>query len=127
TSGMGSILSSAYRFRPIRISDIRGDLSLLGDATLGEEATVMNGVTNPVNLTNDIENLSLNQRFLGTAGATWNLMPNLTYFSELTLSRAYSVSRNWSGPTTDANFFVSTGTMETIDKILFAGNADYRK
>ena len=127
TSGAGSILSSAYRFRPIDLSDIRGDLSILSDATLGEEATVMNDVTNPVNRTNDIENLSLNQRFMGTAGATWNILPNLTYLSELTLSRSYSIAKNWSGPTTDPNFFVSTGKMQTIDQILFAGNADYRK
>lgn len=127
TSGAGSILSSAYRFRPIAIRDIKGDLSVLGDATLGEEATVMNDVTNPVNRTNDIENLDLNQRFLGTAGATWNILPNLTYLSELTLSRSYSVTKNWAGPTTDPNFYVSTGTMETIDRIIFAGNADYRK
>ncbi|WP_262246198.1 SusC/RagA family TonB-linked outer membrane protein [Parapedobacter soli] len=127
TSGAGSILSSAYRFRPIRISDIKGDLSLLTHATLGEEATVMYDVTNPVNRTNDVENLALDQHFLGTTGATWNIVPNLTYFSELTLARSYSIDRNWSGPTTDANFFVATGTMETIDRVLFAGNADYRK
>lgn len=127
TSGAGSILSSAYRFRPIRIEDIKGDLSLLTHATLGEENTVMYDVTNPVNRTNDISNLALNQNFLGTTGMRWNILDNLTYLSELTLSRSYSIEKNWQGATTDPNFYVATGTMETMDKILFAGNADYRK
>ncbi|MBE8722766.1 SusC/RagA family TonB-linked outer membrane protein [Sphingobacterium pedocola] len=126
TSGAGSILSSAYRFRPIAVGDMLGDKSIFSHATLGEEASVMNDVTNPVNRTKDIDNVATEQNFLGTAGARWNILKNLSYFSELTLSRTYNKDRNWSGATTDPNFFVSTGTMETIDRVIFAGNADSR-
>ena len=127
TSGAGSILSSAYRFRPIAISDILGNTDLLAHATLGEEASVMYGVTNPVNRTKDIDNLAFEQNFLGTAGARWNILENLSYFSELTLSRRYTKDRNWQGSTTDPNFFVSSGTMETMDRVIYAGNADSRR
>lgn len=126
TNGAGSILSSSYRFRPISVADILGDKDIFTHATLGEEASVMYDVTNPVNRTKDIDNVEAEQNFLGTAGARWNILKNLSYFSELTLSRNYIKDRRWSGPTTDPNFFVSTGTMETIDRVIFAGNADSR-
>lgn len=126
TSGSGSILSSAYRFRPIAMADILGDKSLFEDATLGEEASVMYDVTNPINRTRDIDNISTEQNFQATTGARWNIMDNLSFFSELTLARTYLKDRNWQGVTTDPNFFVASGTMESIDRVLFAGNADSR-
>jgi len=127
TSGAGSILSSAYRFRPIAVADIKGDLSYLTHSSLGEENTVMYDVTNGVNRTLDNDNSTMDQSLLGTTNLTWNVLNNLTFRTELTLSRSYRTNKNWEGPTIDPNYYIATGTMETIDQLIYAGNADLRK
>src|SRR5690606_32557865 len=127
TSGAGSILSSSYRFRPIAIADIKGDLSYLTHSSLREENTVLYDVTDCSNRTLNNDNLALEQSLLGTAGLNWNILNNLPYRTELTLSRSYTTDKNWEGPTVDPNYYIATGTMETMDKIIYAGNADLRK
>ena len=127
TNGVGSILSSSYRFRPIHIDNILGDLSMMTHSTLGEENSVMYGVTNPVNRTLDIDNFSLGQGATGTLGGRWRVFDNTTISSEVTVSRWYRTIKNWSGSTTNSNYYVATGNMETMDSKVFAGDADYRK
>lgn len=125
TSGYGSSLSGSYRFRPIAKSDIKGDVSFLGDASLGEESFVMDDMYNPVNVIKDRENLTMSQSLRGTAGLNWKLMKGLTYHSELTLTRGNTQIKNWRGPTpasgNEVNYLNSDGTRQ------YAGDADYRK
>jgi TonB-linked SusC/RagA family outer membrane protein len=123
-SGFGSSLSGAYRFRPIATSDIKGDLSYLLDASLGEENYVMDDMFNPVAVIKDHENLTLRQSILGTAGINWSIINGLSYRSELTLSRDYSQTKNWRGPTPFGN---EESYLNGEGKALFAGSADYRK
>jgi TonB-dependent starch-binding outer membrane protein SusC len=125
TSGYGSTLSGSYRFRPIAKSDIKGDLSYLGDPSLGEEMFVMDDMYNPVNIINDRENLTKTQSLRGTAGLNWKIIKGLTYHSELTLSRGYTQIQNWRGPTpangNEVNYLNSDGSH------IYSGDADYRK
>lgn len=127
TSGSGSLLSQSWRFRPIAVRDFKGDLSYMTHSTLGEEFHVMFDVANPVNRIKDVDNLALNQSIRGTAGLNWKIIKGLSYNTELTLTRSYSQTKNWSGPTTNDTYYVSTGTRETIDEVLYAGDADYSK
>ena len=125
TSGYGSSLSGSYRFRPIAKSDIKGDLTFLGDASLGEESYVMDDMYNPVNVIKDRQNLTLTQSLRATSGLTWKILKGLNYHSELTLARNYTQIKNWRGPTpasgNDVNYLNSDGTLQ------YSGDADYRK
>ena len=124
-SGYGSTLSGSYRYRPIAIGDIKGDLSYLDDASLGEEAFVMDDMYNPVAIIKDRENLTLNQSIRGTSGLNWNIVKGLNYHTELTMARNYTQNKIWRGPTpasfNDVNYLNSDGTH------IYAGDADYRK
>jgi len=125
TSGYGSSLSGSYRFRPIAKSDIKGDLSFLGDASLGEESFVMDDMYNPVNVIKDRQNLLLTQSLRATAGLNWKIIKDLNYHSELTLARNYTQNKIWRGPTpasgNEVNYLNSDGTLQ------YSGDADYRK
>ena len=125
TSGYGSALSGSYRFRPIAVSDIKGDQSFLGHASLGEESFVMDDMYNPVSVIKDRENLTTRQSLRATSGLKWNILKGLDYRSELTLARDYTQNKNWRGPTpssfNEENYLNGDGTIK------FAGDADYRK
>jgi len=125
TSGYGSSLSGSYRFRPIAQSDIKGDQSYLGDASLGEESFVMNDMFNPEAVIKDHINTLLTQTIRGTAGLNWKIIKGLNYHTELTLARNYTQNKIWRGPTpassNETNYLNSDGTL------IYAGDADYRK
>lgn len=123
-SGFGSSLSGAYRFRPIALSDIKGDQSYLLDASLGEESFVMDDMFNPVAVIKDHDNLTVNQSLRATAGLVWNIVQGLNYRTELTLGRDYAQNKNWRGPTPFGN---EESYLGGGGKVLFAGDADYRK
>ncbi len=125
TSGFGSSLSGSYRFRPIAKSSIKGDLAFLGDASMGEEQSVMDDMYNPVNVIKDRQNLLSTQTIRSTAGLNWNILKGLNYHTELTLSRNYTQNKIWRGPTpassNEVNYKNSDGTLQ------FSGDADFRK
>ncbi len=124
-SGYGSSVSGSYRFRPIAIEDIKGDLAFLDHSSLGEESFVMDEMYSPVKVINDREDLTMRQSFRGTSGIKWNIVKGLNYRSELTLVRDYTQVKNWRGPTpssfNEVNYLTGDGTPQ------WAGDADYRK
>ncbi len=124
TNGFGSSLSGAYRFRPIAIGDIKGDLSYMDDASLGEEMYVMNDMFNPVAVINDHENVTQKQTLRGTAGVNWNIIKGLTYRTELTMTRDYTRDQDWRGATPFGN---EENYLDGDGNPIYAGNADYRK
>ena len=125
TSGYGSALSGSYRFRPIAMEDIKGDLNILDDSSLGEENFVMEDLYSPFNVIKDRENLTLRQSIRATAGLEWNIIEGLNYRTELTLARDYTTTKNWRGPTpasaNEESYVNSDGTY------IYSGDADYRK
>lgn len=125
TNGYGSALSGSYRFRPIAVEDIKGDLDIFNHSSLGEENFVMEDLYSPVNVIKDRENLSLRQSVRATAGVDWNIIEGLNYRTELTLARDYSQTKNWRGPTpasgNEESYLNGDGTF------IYSGDADYRK
>ena len=127
TSGLGSTLSGAYRFRPIATEDIKGDLDYLTDGTIAnDERFSMWDLYSPYNIINDRENLTYNRKLRGTAGVNWGVVKGLTYRTELTLTRGWKTTKNWEGPT-PSNGNQGTRYLNDDGTIRYAGDADYRK
>ncbi|MCD8167602.1 MAG: SusC/RagA family TonB-linked outer membrane protein [Bacteroides sp.] len=125
SSGYGSSISAAYRFRPIRVEDMKGDRKELNSAAFGEDMYVMNDLYNPVAVIKDHDDQTLKQSLRGTAGVNWNIIKDLNYRTELTLTRDYTQRKIWRGPTlfgaSEKEYFDAEGNPT------FAGDADYRK
>ena len=124
TSGKGSTLSSAWRFRPINTSDIerlgntegfrQGAIAQYGKAWLWD-------MYNPVNLIEDYEPLQNRQHLRGTLSLNWQIIDNLTYHTDFTLRRGWQQNKTWSGAL--YNNYVDEATGEN----LYAGAATLYK
>ncbi|WEA02375.1 SusC/RagA family TonB-linked outer membrane protein [Mucilaginibacter sp. SJ] len=123
TSGSGSILSSAYRFRPIATNHILGNVSAL---------TASNNISqygknalwdsySPVARISDYNPLSLSSNFVGIASLNWVIIKGLTYHTDFSGNGTWTQRKYWSGATYNGYIDDATGNK------LYAGNADYRK
>jgi len=123
TSGSGSILSSAYRFRPIATSDILGDLTALTASNnisqYGKNALWDN--YSAAARAADYDPLSLSSNFVGVASLNWLIIKGLTYHTDFNMNGSWSQRKYWSGAT--YNGFINDAT----GAVLYAGNVDYRK
>lgn len=120
-SNDGVILSTSYRFRPIAISNILGDLDELRAGNMenyGKQSTW--DTYNPYNRINDYEPLHTRQNLRGTASLNWDIIKGLTYHTDLSLSRRWNQSKIWAGAV--YNNYLDDDTGEK----LFAGSVDYR-
>ncbi|GAB3908322.1 SusC/RagA family TonB-linked outer membrane protein [Mucilaginibacter boryungensis] len=122
-SGGGSILSSAYQFRPIATNHILGNLgaitasnniSLFGKNVLSDNYS-------PVARASDYDPLSLSQNLVGLASLNWEIIKGLTYHTDFSGNGAWSQRKYWSGAVYNSYLDDATGNKS------FAGNADYRK
>lgn len=100
TSGMGSVLSSAYRFRPIATSDIEK----YGNTDAFREGAVeaygkqwLWDMYNPYESTKDYEPLVERQSLRSTVSLNWQIIKNLYYHTDFTLSRSWNQNKTWSG------------------------------
>ncbi len=117
-SRSGSILSSAYRFRPIATSDLLGNVSALREGAVeqyGKEA--LWDSYDPYNRVMDYEPLVNSQRVRANTGINWQIIKGLTYHSEISLGRYYQQNKTWTGPTTSGYLDDTTG------EALYAGKA----
>src|SRR5574344_1702141 len=122
TNGTGSIMSSAYRFRPIVTNHILGDLSALQEGNIEQYGkNVMWDSYSPLARTKDYEPLKQNQYLRATAGLNWTIIKGLVYHTDLTLSRVWAQKKYWSGAI--YNNYVDDETGEN----LYAGAVDYEK
>lgn len=98
TSGSGSILSFAYRFRPIATEDIKGDLGALrtGNIDMYGRQTLWDTYS-PYERIKDYKPLSTRQSLRATSSLNWLIVKGLTYHTDLTLSRGWSQTKNWGG------------------------------
>lgn len=119
TSGQGSILSFAYRFRPIATSDIKGDLNALhtGNIDMYGRQTLWDTYS-PYERIKDYEPLSLRQSLRATASLNWIIVNGLTYHTDFTLSRGWNQTKNWGGA-------VYSDYLSDDGEKLFAGDAQY--
>lgn len=128
TSGAGSTLSSAYRFRPIAADNILGDLDALSDGGYIDSYGKFSqwDSRSPVNILKDRENLVLKQRLRATLSLNWQIIKGLTYHTDLTLSRTWGEDKKWTGPTPATDNERSYLNDATGEKF-YAGDADYKK
>ncbi|WP_295649177.1 TonB-dependent receptor [uncultured Mucilaginibacter sp.] len=123
TSGSGSILSSAYRFRPIATNNILGDLTALTASNnisqYGKNALWDN--YSPASRAADYDPLSTSSNFVGLASLNWVIIKGLTYHTDYTMNGSWTQRKYWSGAIYNGYINDVTGT------VLYAGNVDYRK
>lgn len=99
TNGKGSILSSAYQFRPIATKDVLGELDDSKNTQLGLYDYVLQDMYNPVALMKDYFPLS-SQRSLRSNGAlSWNVASGLTLKTEFGYNTYWNRGKTWSGAT----------------------------
>lgn len=124
SSGGGSILSSAYEFRPIATDHILGNKGAL---------TASNNISqygknylwdnySPAARIADYHPLSLSQNFVGLASLNWEIIKGLTYHTDFSGNGNWSQRKFWSGAIYNGGY-----TDDATGNKLYAGNADYRK
>lgn len=123
SSGGGSILSSAYQFRPIATSHILGNLAALTASNNISQygKNVLWDNYSPVARISDYDPLTLSQNFVGIASLNWQIIKGLTYHTDMSGNGAWGQRKYWSGATYNGFIDDATGNK------LYAGNADYRK
>lgn len=122
TNGAGSLLSSAYRFRPIALHHILGDLDALQEGNMEQYGKQSQWDRySPVNRISDYEPLDINQRLRATASVNWNILKSLTYHTDFTYNQNWGQMKYWSGAIYNGYIDDTTGEK------LYAGAVDYRK
>lgn len=98
TNGSGSLLSYAYRFRPIATEDIHGDLAALTGSnidTYGKYSQVDN--YSPYARITDYDAETNRQHLIGTATLNWKIVKGLTYHTDFTMFRTWNQNYTWQG------------------------------
>jgi TonB-dependent starch-binding outer membrane protein SusC len=122
TNGYGSLLSTAYTFRPIATSHILGDLNALTQGNIEQYGkNVMWDNYSPAARIGDYFPLSLSQNFQGIASLDWKVVKGLTYHSDFSMNTSWGQQKYWSGAI--YNNYIDDATGEQ----LYAGNATYGK
>jgi TonB-linked SusC/RagA family outer membrane protein len=121
TNGSGSILSAAYKFRPIATANILGDLGALTQGNIEQYGkNSMWDTYSPAARTADYDPLTLNQTLRGQAGLTWDVIRGLTAHTDLFYQRGWSQHKYWSGA-------IYNNYVDDAGNKLWAGAVDYRK
>lgn len=122
TSGSGSILSSAYRFRPIATEHILGDLAALQRSNIEQYGkNSMWDTYSPVARTADNFPRNKTQNIVAIASLNWVIMKALTYHTDFSLNSSWGDRKSWSGAVYNNYLDDATGSK------LYAGNATYGK
>lgn len=116
TNGKGSILSSAYQFRPIATADVLGELDDRKNTQLGLYDQVLQDRYNPVELMKDYEPLGKERSLRSNVSLTWSIIKGLTARSELGYNLYFNKGKIWSGA-------VYNNYLDADGKKTFSGNA----
>ena len=122
TSGSGSLLSSAYRFRPISTDHILGDKAAIRTGNIEQygKASMWDSYS-PAARIADYEPLSTSQNLIALGSLNWIIVKGLTYHTDLNLNKGWSERKYWSGA-------VYNNYLDDVNnKKLYAGAVDYRK
>ncbi len=89
TNGRGSLLSSAYMFRPI--DNPLGDVAYTDvSSSFGNGDANIDETNNVIDLINDVKNIEKDRKLRGFAGLTWDITDNLTAHTEVGVTRSES-------------------------------------
>ncbi len=116
TNGKGSVLSSAYQFRPIVTADVKGELNDSKNTQLGLYDYVLQDQYNPISVMSDNLPLSKERSLRSNVALDWTIIKGLTYRSELGVTQYWNKNKTWSGAI--ANNYIDASGNKT-----FAGNA----
>lgn len=116
TNGKGSILSSAYQFRPIRTEDVLGELDDRINTQLGLYDIVLQDQYNPVSRMEDYFPATTQRSLRGNAALAWNIIRGLNARSEFGYNMYWNKSKAWSGA-------VYNNYLDADGNKTFAGNA----
>lgn len=119
TNGRGSLLSSAYWFRPIATEDVLGELNDSENTQLGMYDYIMQDVYNPVARMKDFTPQVRARSIHANSALSWNITNGLTARTELGLITRWGRNKTWSGAVYN-NYFDSEGN------ITYSGNAKIR-
>lgn len=97
TNGIGSILSSAYEFRPIATSDVLGELDDSKNTQLGLYDFVLQDRYNPVERMKDYLPLSIRRSLRSNGALSWKIIKGLTARSEFGYNLFWNKGKTWSG------------------------------
>jgi len=97
SNGKGSILSSAYQFRPIATGDILGVIDESVNTQLGMYDAILQDNFNPVVLMEDYSPKSKDRSLRANASLNWEIVKGLTARSEVGLNAYWDKSNTWSG------------------------------
>jgi TonB-linked SusC/RagA family outer membrane protein len=117
SNGKGSILSSAYQFRPIATIDVLGELDDTKNTSLGLYDTVLQDVYNPVARTMDYTPEVRERSINANTSLNWIIIKGLTARTELGLKTYWNRSNTWSGAVYN-NYFDAQGNKT------YGGNAN---
>lgn len=116
TNGRGSLLSTAYWFRPIATADVLGELNDSKNTSLGLYDTVLQDMYNPVARIKDYTPEQRNRTLRANTSLDWKIINGLTAKTELGLSTYWNRENTWSGAI--YNNYIDTNGEKT-----YGGNA----
>ena len=121
TNGSGSILSTAYKFRPIATANILGDVNALTTGNIEQYGkNSMWDTYSPAARAADYNPLTLDQTLRGQASLNWEVIKGLTAHTDLFFNRGWDTRKYWSGA-------IYNNYVDDAGKKLYAGAVDYRK
>jgi TonB-dependent starch-binding outer membrane protein SusC len=97
TNGQGSILSSAYTFRPIATADVLGELDDRVNTSIGMYDNVLQDKYNPVARIKDQENVDVYNSLRSNVSLSWKVIKGLTAKSEFGLTNYWRKVNTWQG------------------------------
>ena len=97
TNGKGSILSTAYQFRPIATSDVLGQIDETVNTNIGMYDAVLQDRFNPVARMQDYSPESKSRSLRTNAALSWIIIKGLTARSEVGLNNYWNKAYTWSG------------------------------
>jgi TonB-linked SusC/RagA family outer membrane protein len=104
----GSLLSSAFRFRPIAAEDILGELDDHYNTALGVFNQSLQDRNNPVVRIQDYTPHRMNDYLRVNGSLDWKITKGLTAHTELGLTSSWSKTKTWYGPIYQ-NYFDADG------------------
>ncbi|PTQ95783.1 TonB-linked SusC/RagA family outer membrane protein [Mucilaginibacter yixingensis] len=122
SSGSGSLLSSAYRFRPIATDHVLGDKTALLTGNIEQYGkNSMWDMYNPAVRAADFDPYSITDGIASIQSLTWGIIKGLTYHTDFNVTKSWGQRKYWSGAIYNATYTDDSGNK------LYAGNVDYRK
>lgn len=97
SSGGGSLLTSAYWFRPIATNDILGESDVTINTQLGDYETLLNDVYSPVKRINDYTDTNISRKLVANTAFSWEITKGLTAKTSLGLTTNWDRRKIWKG------------------------------